>query len=229
MCSINDRCIAGICGGFLQNCGNGTLEAGCVEECDDGNNVSGDGCDESCQLEPCGPEPASGCRPTTVAGKAGVLVLSRLKSEKNKLQWKYAPGDTTPKADFGDPLATTSFDFCLYEEVGGNPRLTQRYAIPAGGTCGAGPCWHESSSGFKYTDKAHASDGVSSLILKQGLAPGKSKIILAGKGANLPIPGLPLVQSPNVVMQLQGSHGVCWETRFAAPASRNQPDQFRDK
>lgn len=229
VCSINDRCIGGICGGFLQSCGNGTTDGGCFEECDDGNNTSGDGCDATCHLEPCGPEPIPGCRLTTVAGKAGVLVLSRLNAEKNKLQWKYGPGDTTPKADFGDPLATTSFELCVYDENAGDPRLAARYVIPAGGTCGAAPCWRESSSGFKYTDKAHASDGISSLVLKQGLAPGKTKIILAGKGANLPLPVLPFLQSSNVVMQLRGSHGVCWETRFAAPAARNQPDQFRDK
>ena len=228
-CSINDRCVGGVCGGFLQSCGNGTTENGCFEECDDGNTDPGDGCDPTCHLEPCGPEPIPGCRVATIPGKAGILVLSRLNPEKNKLQWKYSPGDTTPKSDFGNPLATTSYDLCIFEQNAGDSRLAARYAIPAGGTCGSGPCWRESSGGFKYTDKAHASDGISSVVMKQGLAPGKTKIILAGKGANLPLPVLPLVQSPNVVMQLRGSNGICWETRFGAPAVRNQPDQFRDK
>ena len=43
------------------------------------------------------------------------------------------------------------------------------------------------------------------------------------------IPLLPFIQSPNVVMQLIASNGVCWETRYGMPAFRNQPDQFRDK
>jgi len=34
-------------GGF---CGDGILDPG--EECDDGNNVNGDGCDENCRIEP---------------------------------------------------------------------------------------------------------------------------------------------------------------------------------
>ncbi len=229
VCSINDRCIGGICGGFLESCGNGTLEGACAEQCDDGNNVDGDGCDASCQLEPCGPVPLTGCRATTVAGKAAVQIISRGNSEKNRLQWKYMPGATTLKADFGDPLGTTSYEFCVFEEVGGTPRLAARYAIPAGDACVSSPCWKESSTGFKYSDKAHASDGISGVILKQGLAPGKSKIIVSGKGANLPLPVLPLVQSPNVVMQLQASTGTCWEARYGAPAFRNQPDQFRDK
>jgi cysteine-rich repeat protein len=33
-------------------CGNGTLDS--AEECDDGNNENGDGCDEACNLEVCG-------------------------------------------------------------------------------------------------------------------------------------------------------------------------------
>jgi hypothetical protein len=171
----------------------------------------------------------AGCRPTTVVGKAIVQIVTRLNPDKNRLQWKYTPGATTPKADFGSPLSDTSYQFCIWEEVVGDPRLAKSYTIPAGGTCGTQPCWKESSSGFKDSDKTHASDGISGLMLKQGLAPGKSKIILSGKGANLPIPVLPLVQGPNVIMQLSASTGVCWETRYAAPAFRNQPDQFRDK
>jgi cysteine-rich repeat protein len=228
-CSINDRCLAGTCGGFLENCGNGTVENLCAEDCDDGNLVPGDGCDESCRFEPCRGAPLIGCRATTVAGKASVQIISRLNSEKNRLQWKYTPGAATPKADFGNPTTTTSYQFCVWEEIGGDPRLSASYAIPASGTCGFKPCWKESSGGFKYSDKAHTSAGISSLLLKQGLAPGKTKIILGGKGANMSVPVLPLIQSPNVVMQLISSDGVCWETRYGMPAFRNQPDQFRDK
>ncbi|MEO6027041.1 MAG: hypothetical protein ABIR79_09280, partial [Candidatus Binatia bacterium] len=228
-CSINDRCVAGTCGGFLENCGNGTVEGLCAEECDDGNFAPDDGCDASCRFEPCRGEPLIGCRATTVAGKASVQIVSRLNSEKNRLQWKYTPGATTPKSDFGTPTTTTSYQFCIWEEIGGDPRLSASYAIPAGGTCGFKPCWKESSGGFKYSDKAHTSEGISSLLLKQGLAPGKTKITLGGKGANLPLPVLPVIQSPNVVMQLISSAGLCWETRYGMPAFRNQPDQFRDK
>ena len=37
------------CGGLL--CGNGVVDAG--EQCDDGNQLNGDGCDSSCRTEPC--------------------------------------------------------------------------------------------------------------------------------------------------------------------------------
>jgi hypothetical protein len=139
------------------------------------------------------------------------------------------PGDTTPKADFGDPTAGTSYQFCIYEEVGGNPRLAASYAIPAGGTCDNVPCWKESKTGFKYVNKDHTPQGIAGIQLKQGLDPGKTKIILTGKGSNLPVPVLPLVQDQDVVLQLKASNGVCWEARYGMPAFRNQPDQFRDK
>jgi cysteine-rich repeat protein len=225
-CSSHDRCVDGICGGFLESCGNGTTEEICAEECDDGNQTPGDGCTANCHLEPCGPDPFPGCRAPTIAGKAAVQIVARLNPENNKLQWKYSPGETTPKADFGDPTTTTSYQFCIWEEVAGDPRLS---AIPAGGTCGVGPCWKPSSFGFRYTDKSRASDGIAGLNLKQGLDPGKTRIILQGKGSDLPLPVLPFIQGPNVVMQLRASNGVCWEARYDMPAFRNQPEQFRDK
>jgi cysteine-rich repeat protein len=229
VCSTNDRCIGGVCGGYLEACGNGIVEEACAEECDDGNFDVGDGCDASCRLEPCGPAPISGCRAPTKAGKAAVQIISRVDHDKNRMQWKYAPGAATPKEDFGNPIATTSYQFCMYEEIGDDPRLAASYAIPAGGICGTVPCWKASSSGFKYLDKAHVSQGIAQLVLKQGLADGKTKITVRGKGANLPVPVLPFIQSPNVVMQLKASNGICWEARYGMPAFRNQPDQFRDK
>jgi len=37
------------------------------------------------------------------------------------------------------------------------------------------------------------------------------------------------VQDPAVVMQLVNDQGVCWETTFAPPATKNLPTQFGDK
>jgi len=43
---------------YIAICGNGIVEPG--EECDDGNNVSGDGCDASCKIEVAPPPPPAG-------------------------------------------------------------------------------------------------------------------------------------------------------------------------
>ena len=77
--------------------------------------------------------------------------------------------------------------------------------------------------------KSRIRPAIDCLTLKEGLAAGKTKILLQGKGANLPMPVLPFIQNPNVVMQLKNSDGTCWETRYGMPAFRNQPDLFKDK
>ena len=48
------------CDGWAPYCGDGILQSGYGEECDDGNNVSGDGCDPVCKTEALPPPPPSG-------------------------------------------------------------------------------------------------------------------------------------------------------------------------
>ena len=38
---------------FARRCGDGVIEGGDAEDCDDGNFASGDGCDAACRVEPC--------------------------------------------------------------------------------------------------------------------------------------------------------------------------------
>jgi cysteine-rich repeat protein len=53
-CSVSDTCVAGVCLGTTITCGNGTFDPQC-EQCDDGNDIGGDGCSKFCQVEPlCG-------------------------------------------------------------------------------------------------------------------------------------------------------------------------------
>ena len=59
----NDQCVPVILG----ECGNGLVE-GC-EECDDGNTVPGDGCDENCRFEPGTLENDNCENPTSVIGE----------------------------------------------------------------------------------------------------------------------------------------------------------------
>jgi len=48
------------CDGWAPYCGDGILQSNYGEECDDGNNVSGDGCDPVCKTEAPSPPPSSG-------------------------------------------------------------------------------------------------------------------------------------------------------------------------
>lgn len=70
---------------------------------------------------------------------------------------------------------------------------------------------------FKYTDGDRTPGGVQQLQLIEGLKVGKSAQWLKGKGVDLDLPVLPLpyVAFP-LTAQLQGSHGLCFETNLGA-------------
>ena len=226
-CTTPDTCVAGQCQGNAQICGDGIVQSGCGESCDDGNTVSGDGCSADCQTEStpgCAAGPAVGCRQPVMPGKASLLVRNAPSDVTDLLSWKWTKGAVTSKAEFGSPTTTTGFQLCIYN---GASSLVSSTAIPAGGTCAGHPCWTETGSGFKYVDKDATPDGITKLTLKQGVAGGKSKIVLKGKGVNLNLPSLPVAQP--VTVQLRSATGVCWEAVYSAPAKRNEPAQFKDK
>lgn len=56
-CTVADECVAGVCVGNPITCGDGIVETECGEQCDDGNQVNGDGCDAHCRLEVASPSP----------------------------------------------------------------------------------------------------------------------------------------------------------------------------
>ncbi len=99
----------------------------------------------------CGAVPASGCRQTTMPGKALLELRNTSPDTKDSLLWKWTRGAATAAADFGDPLTSTSYGLCLYDGTG---VLLADAAAPAGGACAGGrPCWRASRSGFRYVDK----------------------------------------------------------------------------
>src|SRR6185369_13614178 len=98
------------------------------------------------------------------------------------------------------------------------PRLALAATVPAGGTCGRASCWRPTGSGFRYTNALARPDGVRQIVLKEGLADGKAKIAVRGKGGDLRLPQLPLAQDPRVTVQLRNSAGACWEARYESPA-----------
>jgi len=53
-CTVNDVCLSGVCVVDANHCGDGTLQATCAEQCDDGGTASTSGCNSTCQLEPVG-------------------------------------------------------------------------------------------------------------------------------------------------------------------------------
>ena len=84
-------------------------------------------------------------------------------------------------------------------------------------------------TGFLYKDKALSAMGLAQIKLKGNVTPGKALLQVKGKGPTLPVPTMPLAQDPSVIMQLSNDNGVCWETTFTAPATKNIASQFGDK
>src|SRR6185503_18982163 len=127
----------------------------------------------------CATGPVPGCRAPAVAHKA-LLRLS-----PGRLLWKWTRGAATTVADFGNPLASTSYSLCIY----GGSQLLMTATASGSDSCGGKPCWTARSTGFRYTDSLLTPTGVSRLDLKAGPA-GKAKIGMKGKGPLLAVPTL---------------------------------------
>jgi cysteine-rich repeat protein len=199
-------------GGVLahHDCGNGSSEP--LEECDDGNVTSGDGCSATCGVEPC---PLSALPLCGGALQAQLQVSEKTPGkEKLKLQWKRITG-VTSSAAFGDPIGgSTRVALCLYDDA---KTLVQGYEVDrAGDTCSGKPCWAaKGTNGLSYKDKLAAADGITAVTFKSGPS-GKGQASAAGannpaKGQTALPTGVVGVLSGNTrpTVQLQTSDGLC--------------------
>jgi cysteine-rich repeat protein len=200
-------------------CGNGRRDPG--ERCDDGNRLDGDGCSSTCELG-CTPSPLSGCRRPAVARKSLLTLRARSgKHHDDLLRWEWRRGSKTIKADFGDPLRDDSYALCVYDAAG----LVATTLAPSAGRCGTRSCWQAGSAGFRYQDRTRTPDGVTQIELKQG-GDGRASIRVRGSGTQLGLPDQLRPVSP-LQVQLQNSHGVCWEATYAAPFVKSGPSSVR--
>lgn len=207
-------------------CGNGNHEPG--EACDDGGIVAGDGCDAACAIEPC-----FAAAPCTTAAASGIRVKDSATPSKDQVSWKWKKG-TIDAADLGDPTSSSTYELCVIDD--GIPALV--FTIPAGLTCDGGDdCWKmlgqlPSPKGYKYTNKATSSEGVSSLLVKTGA--GKASIGFKAKSVQLSLPGpvLPtqyFAQASNVTVRLRRLDGTaCWESAYPT-STKNDAEQFGAK
>jgi hypothetical protein len=182
---------------------------------------------------PCATAPLAGCR---APAKSTLVVKNPAGGALDKIVWRWVRGDT-PVASFGDPTACEpGFALCVYDAVASAPALALAAELPSGGVCAGAPCWKTvggiPAQGFRYKDPNLGQSGLRSLVLRGG-QPGLDKIVLKGKGANLPLPS-PATPTQffqhegNVVVQLVRDTGECWEGLFApADASQNRPDLYK--
>ena len=155
--------------------------------------------------------------------KASIQLGNKTVDTKDALKWKWSKGNRTTLAELGNPIASTSYQVCIYDQTG------LRFAItnPAGGTCGSKPCWKATGTkGFAYKDKELTPDGGQSLKLREG-AIGKAQIQYQARGPALAMPDLTTIVQP-LIVQIQNSDGLCWEAVYSGPAKKQSADQFKD-
>ena len=205
---------ADLCNGDETCDGAGTCNPGTPLDCDDSNVCTQDSCDP---LDGCvnATTPQGGCKG---ALKGVLLYKDNTNNAKDKLVWKWIKGSMTTNADFGLPTGTTSYTLCIYA---GTSQALGGATIPPSSLK-----WKPFTKGFKYKDASGTPDGIQKVLLKSGAA-NKSKILVKGKGINLPdLPAMPF-NSP-VTVQLVNNDNVCFEGVFTT-FKKNAAGKFKAK
>jgi hypothetical protein len=163
----------------------------------------------------CPQTPLAGCR---TSAKGLFLVKDNADNTRDKLIFKLTNAMATSQTDFADPTANTTYALCLFQ----NGALTHGVTVPPSLTL-----WTPiSTTGFKYKDMALSAQGIQRIILR-GSDEDRAKIIVKGKGADLPDP-TPALTEPVLVQFVNSDSGLCWEGTFATPnIKRNEPGIFK--
>jgi hypothetical protein len=155
-----------------------------------------------------------------------VLFLRDVADRKDGFVWKWR-GKSTGLEEFGDPLTTSTYAFCLY--AGESEARVMQAIAPAGGMCGPRQCWkRRDGRRFRYRDTEESPDGITRIALRTRPSATRANIVVAGRGENLKLPGLPL-QQPVRAQLVKSDGGSCWEAIYSAPALKSNDRVFRDK
>jgi hypothetical protein len=182
-----------------------------------------DGAGDSCHE--CSPTPLAGCKRPVTPGKALLMLRDRTADRRDMLSWQWLEGEATMKAEFGDPVSSDTYALCLYDGSG----LVTSARVPHGGFCNRGkPCWTERRHGFAYADQGLTPDGILSVVLREGIEDGKTKVIVKARGGLLGLPDPGSLSSP-LTVQLHRAGGPCWESVYGAPFLKQQPGFLKDR
>jgi hypothetical protein len=145
--------------------------------------------------------------------------------------------------DFGNPMTTTNYVMCIYDETANVPSLVLQAEAVAGGNWTRLP-----GSGFRYRSRARSSDtgSLSILRLRAGSA-GRARITAISRGDRLNLARMPsgafcafsrdpmgrcmLAGDTRVTVQLQQVPATldgCWEAVYESPPIRSGIDRFFD-
>jgi len=176
----------------------------------------------------CATGPIQGCRKPIRSQVAKLSLRDTTPDSGDRMLWKWVFGAATSKADFGDPLTSTSYELCVFDCAG---HTIARAGAPPGQDCGGRPCWKGTSTQFTYRSRDHLPGGGRrpsrvTLRLREG-PDGKARIVAQGTGPTIDLSPLPATQP--VIVQIKNSEGKCWEATYSAPARKNTAGQFYDK
>jgi hypothetical protein len=176
----------------------------------------------------CAAQPLPDCRRALRAESGKLSVRDRAPDLKDGINWRWSRGPRTPKADFGDPLTTTAYRFCVYD---GTATRVLALEAPAGGICDAKrnkACWRARKRGFSFRQTNPARNGLRSLELREGLKDSAARLSAIGRGPLLALPNPQTLVLP-LVVQLQASNGLCFESSYSAPVNRQTAKRFLDQ
>jgi len=154
--------------------------------------------------------------------------------DNDGVTWKWIKGPSATQADFGDPVTTAAYDWCLY--AGTTSALVMSAHIDAGGVCDGAPCWKPiGDKGYKFADPTTAQDGAFRFTLKGDPASPNSKIFLKGRDGNLDLSAstLPISEAGIISVRVHNSENAnCWGADFGPNAGhvlKNNEAQFKAK
>ena len=218
---------------YIEGCGDGIVQAGLGETCDDGNTANLDGCNSVCQLGFCAPAPVGACQATTEASLA--ITEKKAGKEKWKVSLKKYTSAVTP-GDLGDPVAGgTAYHVCLYDETSA---LAAELGVDrAAALCGSKgkTCWKtKGSSGYAYKDPDASASGVKKIAARAGEANKGSVSVQAGNNAKKGQMDLPtgvtaaLVGQAQATVQVVTSDAGCVQG-VVSDIKQNHATQFKAK
>ena len=167
----------------------------------------------------CPPEPAL-CQSS---GRATLVVETNATNPQNAgLVWRWLDGSVADRSEFGNPLESTSYAFCLYDDGS----LVGSYEIPRTSDCADDDCWS-----VIRQNRFEFAEGDASVTLRSG-TDAQVIVELQGDDSLLPDKQLPLRQSQYVIAQLLTGdvpRPRCWQSIFAPPATTNGATKFDDE
>ncbi|MEE8312065.1 MAG: FG-GAP repeat protein [Candidatus Binatia bacterium] len=174
----------------------------------------------------CPPQPLADCFIST-AKKSRVRVTDRSTDSRDRFLWRWKNGEATTLADIGEaPSAgSTGYRVCVYDDSESSQPLTDA-ALPAGGTCGAKPCWKAAGGGYRFKDSSGRHSGIRRACLRSGTA-GRSRTWIKANGSAFTSPGPPAHLPLTLQLVVTDTTGTrCWQTVFSE-AGKNEPGRLR--